>query len=152
MKSHYNISKCQISESKNLKTIINLGFTPPVNQLLDIKTKNKNQIQNFFDTELLYCPKSKLVQLNVVVDKTIVFPKNYPYTSSTTKILRDNFKDLYSEIKKIVKLKKKNFIVDIGSNDGNLLSNFKNDFKVLGVTPENIGKIAIKRGIPTLLK
>ena len=152
MKHHYIISKCQISKSKNLKKIINLGFTPPVNQLLDIKRQNKNQTQNFFDTELLYCPKSKLVQLNVVVDKKIVFPKNYPYTSSTTKILRDNFKDLYNEIKKIINLKKKNFIVDIGSNDGNLLSNFKDDFKVLGVTPENIGKIAIKRGIPTLLR
>ena len=32
------------------------------------------------------------------------------------------------------------------------MSNFKKDFKVLGITPENIGKIAIKRGIPTILK
>lgn len=150
MKSHNIITKCQISNSKNLKKIINLGFTPPVNQLLNINSKNQNQ--NFFDTELLYCPKSKLVQLNVIVDKKIVFPKSYPYTSSTTKILRDNFKDLYNEIKKIVNLGNKNFIIDIGSNDGNLLSNFKNDFKVLGVTPENVGKIAIKKGIPTLLR
>ena len=41
--------------------------------------------------------------------------------------------------------------MDIGSNDGNLLSNFKDNYKVLGVTPENIGKIAIKRGIPTII-
>ena len=59
---------------------------------------------------------------------------------------------MQKEIKEILILKKKNFIVDIGSNDGNLLSNFKKDFKVLGVTPENVGKIAIKRGIPTLLE
>ena len=31
------------------------------------------------------------------------------------------------------------------------MSNFSKDFKVLGVTPENIGKLAIKRGIPTIL-
>ena len=43
-------------------------------------------------------------------------------------------------------------IVDVGSNDGNLLSNFQKNHRVLGVTPEKIGKIAIKRGIPTLLK
>ncbi len=150
MNTHTIIRKCQISNSKNLKKIISLGFLPPVNQLLDINSKN--QTQNFFDTELLYCPKSKLVQLNVEVNKEIVFPRDYPYTSGTTKILRDNFKELYSEIKKKIFLKKKNFIIDIGSNDGNLLSNFKKDFKVLGITPENVGKIAIKNGIPTLLE
>ena len=47
--------------------------------------------------------------------------------------------------------KKDDLVVDIGSNDGNLLSNFKNKHRVLGVTPELIGKIAIKRGINTLI-
>ena len=77
MDTHTIISKCQISNSKNLKKIINLGFLPPVNQLINFNAKN--QIQNFFETELLYCPKSKLVQLNIEVKKEIVFPKNYPY-------------------------------------------------------------------------
>ncbi len=149
MNTHNIITKCQISNSKNLREIINLGFLPPVNQLL--KIKSKNQLQNFFETKLLYCPKSKLVQLSVIVDKKIVFPKSYPYTSSTTKILRENFKELYREIKKKLILKKQNFILDIGSNDGNLLSNFKGEFNVLGVTPENVGKIAIQNGIPTIL-
>ena len=35
---------------------------------------------------------------------------------------------------------------------GIYFQNFKNDFKVLGVTPENVGKLAIKKGIPTILK
>ena len=59
---------------------------------------------------------------------------------------------MYRECKKISDLKKSDLIVDIGSNDGNLLSNFKKGHRVLGVTPENIGKIAIKRGINTLLR
>ena len=42
-------------------------------------------------------------------------------------------------------------VIDIGSNDGNLLSFFKDKYKVLGVTPENVGKIAIKNGIPTII-
>ena len=149
MITHRIINSCQISGSKKLIQIVNLGLLPPVNQL--IKVNSKINKQNFFDTKLLYCPVSKLVQLNVIVDKGIVFPKSYPYTSSTTKILRDNFKELYEEVKKILILRRKNFIVDIGSNDGNLLSNFSKDFKVLGVTPENVGKLAIKRGIPTII-
>ena len=49
-------------------------------------------------------------------------------------------------------MKKEDLIIDIGSNDGNLLSNFKNKHRVLGVTPELIGRLAIKRGINTLIK
>lgn len=148
MKNYKIINHCQISGSKKLQKILDLGFLPPVNQMFNINEKKINQ--NFFETGLFFCEKSKLVQINTIVDKKIVFPKNYPYTSSTTKILRDNFQELSNEIRQNYKLKKK-FIVDIGSNDGNLLSFFKKDFKVLGVTPEDIGKIAIKRGIPTIL-
>ena len=100
----------------------------------------------------MYSKSSKLVQLSNIVDKNILFPKEYPYTSSTTKILRDNFKELYSECSKLINLKPEDLIIDIGSNDGNLLNNFKKKHKVLGVTPENIGKIAIKKGVRTLIR
>ena len=80
-----------------------------------------------------------------------MFPYSYPYTSSTTKILRENFADLYKETKRIIYLRSKDLVIDIGSNDGNLLSNFKDSHKVLGVTPEKIGKLAIKKGIPTII-
>ena len=150
MSKYKILTKCQISSSKNLETIINLGFLPPVNEMFSVKTKNIKQ--NFFNTELMYCYKSNLAQINTIVDKEIIFPKNYPYTSSTTKILRDNFKDLKKDIDKILESYKRNFIIDIGSNDGNLLQNFKENYKVLGITPEAIGKQAIKKGIPTILK
>ena len=48
-------------------------------------------------------------------------------------------------------LKPDDLVVDVGSNDGNLLNNFKGHHKVLGITPEDIGKIAIENGIPTIL-
>ena len=144
-----SITRCQISNSKNLESIIFLGFLPPVNTLRKIGTTLEEEIS--FPAELLYCKKSKLAQLGCIVDKNILFPYSYPYTSSTTKILRDNFSDLYKDTKKIINLKKNDLVIDIGSNDGNLLSNFKDHHKVLGVTPEKIGKLAIKKGIPTII-
>tara|TARA_Y100000591_G_scaffold43707_1_gene32457 strand:+ start:2060 stop:3298 length:1239 start_codon:yes stop_codon:yes gene_type:complete len=144
-----SITKCQISNSKNLESIIFLGFLPPVNTLRKIGTTLEEEIS--FPAELLYCKKSKLAQLGCIVDKNILFPYSYPYTSSTTKILRENFSDLYKETKKIINLKKNDLVIDIGSNDGNLLSNFKDHHKVLGITPEKIGKLAIKKGIPTII-
>ena len=143
------VTKCQISNSNNLKSLIFLGYLPPVNTLRKIGSSLEEEIS--FPAELLYCRKSKLAQLGCIVDKEILFPYSYPYTSSTTKILRDNFADLYKDTIKMINLKSRDLVIDIGSNDGNLLSNFKNFHRVLGITPEKIGKLAIKKGIPTII-
>jgi hypothetical protein len=151
MNSKYSklIKSCQISKKKDLKNILSLGYLPPVNKL--VKIGHDNQEIKFFSTNLVFSESSRLAQLDTIVDKEILFPKEYPYTSSTTKILRENFQNLYQECSKILRLKKNDLIIDIGSNDGNLLSNFVKKHKVLGVTPENIGKIARKKGIRTII-
>ena len=144
------INKCQISGIKDLKTILSLGYLPAVNKLK--KIGNLLSEDSFYPAELMFSPSSKLVQLSTVVNKEILFPKEYPYTSSTTKILRENFKELYEDCKKIINISSQDLIIDIGSNDGNLLNNFKLNHRVLGITPEKIGKVAIKKGINTLIK
>ena len=144
------ISKCQISGSGDLKSIMFLGYLPPPTEMKKINGKIKEE--SFYPADLMYSRTSKLVQLNTIVNKEILFPKDYAYTSSTTKILRKNFQELYNECKKIVKISSRDLVIDIGSNDGNLLSNFKSFHRVLGITPEKIGNIAIKKGIPTLIK
>ena len=149
MKKFKYINICQVSGAKKLEKILSLGSIPFVNDTHKINSDNLMTVSA--PLELYYSPKSKLVQLNVEVDKKILFPKSYPYTSSTTKILRENFFQLRKEIDKNNFAKENDLIVDIGSNDGNLLSNFKDKYNVLGVTPENIGKMAIKRGIPTII-
>ena len=149
-KKSKTIDRCQISGSKDLKSVLWLGYLPPVNKLKKINSLLHED--TFYPAELMFSSKSKLLQLSTIVDKEILFPAEYPYTSSTTKILRENFKELYKDCKKIVNLSSKDLVVDIGSNDGNLLNNFKNYHKVLGITPENIGKLAIKRGINTLIR
>ncbi len=130
---------------------MNLGYIAPVNNLIKIKSNNISQKK--FITELFYCPKSSLVQLGTILDKKNYFSKRNIHTLVVQpKILRDNFKNLFLEIKNKFNFKKKELIVDIGSNDGNLWINLKNYFTVVGVTPEKIGKIAIKKGIPTLIR
>jgi len=45
----------------------------------------------------------------------------------------------------------KDLVVDVGSNDGTLLSNFRNGgCRVLGIEPTDVGDIAISRAIPTI--
>tara|TARA_Y100000310_G_C20703195_1_gene832027 strand:+ start:1662 stop:2915 length:1254 start_codon:yes stop_codon:yes gene_type:complete len=143
------VEKCQVCDNSKLEPILFLGYLPPVNQMHAVGKQPCEQPS--YPAQLLYCSKCHLVQLGLIVDPKILFPPEYPYTSSTTKILRENFLEMYNECKTIVDLGKEDLVVDIGSNDGNLLSNFKDGHKVLGITPEEIGKLAIERGIPTII-
>jgi SAM-dependent methyltransferase len=143
------VQRCQVCDSLNLEPVLFLGYLPPVNKMHKIGERPKEEVS--YPAQLLYCPQCHLVQLGLIVDAGVLFPPEYPYTSSTTKILRENFAQLYNECSSLIDLKPADLVVDIGSNDGNLLSNFKDRHKVLGVTPEEIGKIAIQRGIPTII-
>ncbi|MFC1606532.1 class I SAM-dependent methyltransferase [Candidatus Latescibacterota bacterium] len=143
------VEQCQICSNTELESILFLGYLPPVNKMNFIGEKPHEE--SSYPAQMLYCPKCHLVQLGLIVDANILFPPEYPYTSSTTKILRENFAELYQECTDVLTVDADDLVIDIGSNDGNLLSNFKDNHRVLGITPEEIGKIAIERGIPTII-
>jgi hypothetical protein len=140
---------CQVCGHAPLATVLSLGYMPPVNQMVAIGEVPRQQ--PWFPTNLLHCPTCDLVQLGLAVDPAIIFPPEYPYTSGTTKLLRDNFAELYAEAAAMLALAPNDLVVDIGSNDGTLLSNFKRH-RVLGIEPTEVGKIASSRGIPTLTR
>jgi hypothetical protein len=143
------IECCQICGHEPLETVLSLGYMPPVNQMVPIGAIQKQQI--WFPTNLMYCSNCELVQLGLAVDPVIIFPPEYPYTSGMTRILRDNFANLYAESSKILGLTKNDLAIDIGSNDGTLISNFqKGGHRILGIEPTDVAKIANDRGIPTL--
>lgn len=143
------VEQCQICSYNALEPILFLGYLPPVNKMHPIGERPNEEPS--YPAQLLYCPQCHLAQLGLIVDAGVLFPPEYPYTSSTTKILRDNFAELYKECKTVLDLGPDDLVVDIGSNDGNLLSNFKGAHRVLGITPEEIGRLAIERGIPTII-
>ncbi len=143
------VEQCQICGHAPLKTALSLGYMPPVNQMVPIGQPPRQQ--PWFPTDLLYCSTCELVQLGLAVDPVIIFPPEYPYTSGMTKLLRDNFAELYAESSKLLGLGKDDLCIDIGSNDGTLISNFqKGGHRILGIEPTDVSKIASDRGIPTL--
>jgi SAM-dependent methyltransferase len=142
---------CQVCGHAPLSRALSLGYMPPVNQMVPVGQPARQQC--WFPTELLHCPRCELVQLGLAVDPIIIFPPEYPYTSGTTKLLRDNFSELYREASAMLKLSSQDLVVDIGSNDGTLLSNFKaGGHRVLGIEPTDVGRIAAEKGIPTLAR
>lgn len=143
------VTSCQICDNRELKSMLFLGYMPPVNQMRTIGQVPEEQPS--YPTNLLYCPACELVQLGLSVDPQVLFPPGYPYTSGTTRILRDNFAELHHESCDLLKLKQEDLIVDIGSNDGTLLSNFRDHgHNVVGIEPTDTGKLAVQRGIQTV--
>jgi SAM-dependent methyltransferase len=140
---------CQVCGHAPLTNVLSLGYMPPVNQMVAIGEVPRQQ--PWFPTNLLHCANCDLVQLGLAVDPVIIFPPEYPYTSGTTKLLRDNFAELYREAAAMLRLAPQDLVIDIGSNDGTLLSGFQaGGHRVLGIEPTEVGKIAGGRGIPTL--
>jgi hypothetical protein len=143
------IDSCQVCANGQLDPVLFIGYMPPVNAMQPIGAIPREEPS--YPARWLYCPRCELVQLGLSLDPEILFPPGYPYTSGTTRILRDNFANLYREALDIVNLEPDDLTVDIGSNDGTLLSNFQAaGHRVLGIEPTNVAKIAESRGIPTI--
>src|SRR5207248_3232818 len=143
------VERCQVCDSPALESILFIGYLPPVNAMPTIGSRPAEQPA--YPAELLHCKQCQLVQIGLIVDPGILFPPTYPYTSGTTKLLRDNFTELSEEVTNRYPLKRSELIVDIGSNDGTLLSNFSQKARIFGIEPTNAGKLALERGIPTLI-
>ena len=143
------IARCQVCGGEHLQSVLFVGHVPPVNAMLPIDTKPDAELR--FPLELLRCPDCTLVQIGYDVDQRILFPHSYPYLSGTTRILRDNFRNLAETCKARMLVSLGDLVVDIGANDGTLLAPFQElGCSVLGVEPSRAGDVAVSRGIPII--
>src|SRR5438105_1265135 len=98
------VERCQVCGAKDLESIVFIGYLPPVNTMPAVGSRPVEQPA--YPAEVLRCTNCQLVQLGLVVDPNILFPPSYPYTSGTTKILRENFAELYREVMATYPIKK----------------------------------------------
>ena len=109
----YTISCCQVCGCEDLEPLRFLGYLPPVNTMPSVGEQPREQPA--FPAQWLYCRRCTLVQLSTVVAAEVLFPPSYPYTSGTTRILRENFAELYQECRTLIDLLPTDLCVDIGS-------------------------------------
>jgi len=134
----------------NLEEFLDMGHHPPSDAFL---TKEESQQHvTHYPLKTVICLDCGLSQLNYVVPPEILYRRNYPYESSTTKSLTDYYNKFAESVVKRFDLKEDDLVIDIGSNVGVLLGGFKNNrTKVLGIDPaENIVEMANERGITTV--
>jgi hypothetical protein len=122
MNNFNKISKCRISGSSNLKTILNLG-----NQsLTGVFPKISNQEITKGPLELVWCPDSGLVQLKHSYNPSEMYGLNYGYRSGLNNSMVQHLKFKVDRLTKKVKLDDLDIVLDIGSNDGTLLNSYNN--------------------------
>ncbi len=136
--------KCKICNSNQIHEVIDLGKQPLANKYP--KSERFFLKEKKFVLKILFCVNCRAAQIKKIVNRNILF-EDYYYLSSINKKLREHFENL------ALKLKKYNFVVDIGSNDGVLLNPLKKmGIKSIGVDPSiNVGKIANNKGLKTYI-
>ena len=129
--------------------VLDLGEQPPANSFID--QSELNSLEPKFPLRLFWCPNCFLVQLLDIEDKEYLF-KNYLYMTSASKPIVEHFikyaKDVYEEF---LQGKDDPFVVEIGSNDGSLLTEFKKlGTSILGIEPAtNLANLANQSDITT---
>jgi len=145
MKIYKNIKKCRICDNSNLKSILDLNNQPTANQL----TKNFTQKEITIPLKLIFCNKCKTTQLSSTVNSRYLFSK-YVWVTGTSNVAKEYCEKFVKKTEK--KFKEVKSVLEIASNDGTLLKQYKKKgFKILGVDPaKNIAKKANQEKINTI--
>tara|TARA_B100000530_G_C15931811_1_gene477217 strand:+ start:1625 stop:2758 length:1134 start_codon:yes stop_codon:yes gene_type:complete len=110
-----------------------------------------NNPEKTYPLRMLWCEECSLAQLDYCVDGNEVYHQDYPYRTGITKELVEYLKDMSYSLTRKYDLNQNDLVVDLGSNDGTLLTGFKkNGTKTVGVEPTNIANIANKNNIETI--
>ena len=144
-----HLTNCQICNSGKMHLILDLGNQPLCDSLLTKETLNNPEPT--FPLRMLWCEECSLAQLDYCVDGNEVYHPDYPYRTGITKELVEYLISMSDSLIQKYNLNQNDLVVDLGSNDGTLLSGFKeHGIKIIGVEPTNIAKIANKKNIETV--
>lgn len=143
--------KCRFCDSSSTKLFLQFGDMPLANNFLTANQMN-NIEEHMFPLDVFFCEDCGLVQIDHVVPPVDLF-KDYIYFSSTSDTIHKHAQYIAQSFKERFSLNDKSFVVEIASNDGCVLNNFKRiGSKTLGVEPaENIAEVAIESGLDTFV-
>ena len=134
---------------KKIKPFMSFGKMPIANGFL---RKENFSNEYFYNLEVGFSEEVYLFQISNHPKPDQMFHKNYPFYTSSSKSMIAHFKKYSQWCKKYINENSK--IIEIGSNDGTFLSNFKKLKKnAIGFEPsKNVSDFAKKRGIYSINK
>ena len=118
-----------------------------------VAAEKLNHMEPFYPLHVYVCEKCFLVQLEEYVSPEEIFTE-YAYFSSYAESWVEHMERYADSVSNRLGLGAGSLVIEVASNDGYLLQHFvRKGIPVLGIEPAaNVAKVAIDKGIPTLVK
>jgi SAM-dependent methyltransferase len=132
-------------------TFVDLGMSPLCESY--VPAEKLNHMEPFYPLHVHVCDRCFLVQLQEYVSPEEIFTE-YAYFSSYAESWVEHMRRYADMISARLGLSRDSLVVEVASNDGYLLQHFvRKGIPVLGIEPAaNVAKVAVEKGIPTLVK
>jgi SAM-dependent methyltransferase len=144
----YRRTSCRLCGGSRVAEVFALTPTPPANAF--VREEDLGRPQDVYPLDVFFCSECTHVQLLDIVDPRVLF-EDYVYVSGTSPSFVRHFEQYARDVAPYVKLDHDSLVVDIGSNDGTLLRQFKAmGARVLGIDPaRSIAEAASANGTET---
>lgn len=141
------ISSCEVCENDRLISVLNLGNHPLCDDLVPL---GDNRQCAEYPIEILFCRRCCTAHQRFQVPKYDLFPAEYHYRARHTIDVLNGMKQLVDDCEKTIGCLKDKKVLDIGCNDGSLLSIFKEKgARTFAIEPTDAYKDAIEAGHQT---
>lgn len=143
--------RCRVCGGQNVEEFLDLGDQPHCNRLIPPVLAERRE--PFFPLRAGFCRDCTLVQIDYTIPKENMF-SDYPYVSGTTKTLVEHFRQTSQRLVETYGLRSSDLVVDIGSNDGTWLKQYRPfGLRSVGVEPAaNVAALAREAGVETVVR
>ena len=125
------ISKCRISGSTNLMTVLSLGEQ----YLTGVFPTSKEEKITKGPLDLVWCPDSGLLQMKQSYSLDEMYGDNYGYRSGLNGSMVRHLTNKIHTLQRMVSISNDDLVIDIGSNDATSLKAYVGTFKKVGIDP-----------------
>jgi hypothetical protein len=125
------ISKCRISGSTNLLTVLSLGEQC----LTGVFPKTSSESVTQGPLDLVWCPDSGLLQLKQSYSVDEMYGDNYGYRSGLNRSMVVHLTNKIAALERLVSLSADDLVIDIGSNDATSLKAYAGRHRKVGIDP-----------------
>ncbi len=121
---------CRVCGSRSLTPLFSLG-----NLCISNFVKSKEESMGKAPLELMWCENCTLVQLKHTAPQELMYSKHYWYCSGLNKVIVEDLRQIVEIASKMVHLEEEDIVLDIGANDGTLLSFYPSRYVRVGCEP-----------------
>ena len=142
---------CRFCGAALRQTFVDLGMSPLCESFPSATDLNRGEV--YYPLHVYVCEKCFLVQLEQYESPENIFSE-YAYFSSYSDSWLKHAESYCDKMIKQFELNRKSLVIEAASNDGYLLQYFvRQNIPVLGIEPAaNVAKVAVEKGVPTLVK